>query len=214
MARHRTAGRGPGRHSSSAAPAAGTNWQRAAVAAVLALAASAMTVWSTTAAGVPVNFAISGSTFQVTADQLKGRDAVQYASFHKDARGRNRPVAVAGIGHATLTNVCQSSVARTPFGPVTLTIRGGRGALVTAEDMVIDLKQVRGDLHFGDVQMGRDASTLDAGAPTGAALGAYGQQAKTLDITDMRLSAWSLAAGSFSLRDATMAIRLGNRPCT
>ncbi|MFF4603061.1 DUF6230 family protein [Streptomyces sp. NPDC001339] len=213
MARHRATRRGS-RRRGGGAPTAGTSWRRVAVSAVLALAGSATTVWSTTAAGVPVSFAVSGSTFQVTADQLNGREAVQYASFDKDARGRSRPVAVAGIGHARLTNVCQSSVARTPFGPVTLTIRGGRGALVTAEDLVIDLQQVRGDLRFGDVQMGRDASRLDAaGSLTGGVLGAYGQQARTLDITDMRLSAWSLAAGSFSLHDATMSIRPGNRPC-
>ncbi|GAA2268228.1 hypothetical protein GCM10010145_48470 [Streptomyces ruber] len=122
-------------------------------------------------------------------------------------------VAVAAIGRATLTDVCQSSVTRTPFGALTLVIRSGRGTPVEATGMVIDLQQVTGDLRFGQVQMGRDAATLDASPPTHGAPGAYGQQAKTFGITRMRMDAWSLAAGSFSLRDASMSIRPGARPC-
>ncbi|MEU7039621.1 DUF6230 family protein [Streptomyces varsoviensis] len=190
-----------------------TDWRRLALAAPLALALAAGSVWATTASAVPVTFAVSGSTFQVAAAHLAGKDAVQFASFATDAAGKRRPVAVAGIGSARISHLCQSSVAHTPFGSVTLTIRSGEEHPVKAENLVIDLKRLDGDLRFGRVQMGRDAGSLDAVEGVRGDRGTYGQQARTLDIDRMRLRAWSLTAGTFSLRGASMAISPGDHSC-
>ncbi|MFE7118287.1 DUF6230 family protein [Streptomyces sp. NPDC057654] len=190
-----------------------TDWRRLALAGPLALALAAGSVWATTASAVPVTFAVSGSTFQVAADHLAGKDAVQFASFASDAAGKRRPVAVAGIGSARISHLCQSSVAHTPFGSVTLTIRSGEEHPVEAEDLVIDLKRLDGDLRFGRVQMGRDAGTLDAVQGVRGANGTYGQQARTLDIDRMRLRAWSLTAGTFGLKGASMSISPGDHSC-
>ncbi|MEN2423825.1 DUF6230 family protein [Streptomyces rimosus] len=191
---------------------AGTDWRRLVVtgAAGLLLACGAVAATTATAA-VPVYFAVSGSTFTVTAEALRGRNAVQYASVTTGTDQRH-PVAVAAIAHATLTGLCQSSVTHTPLGAVTLTIRSGDDHPVHARDLVIDLQQLKGDLHFEQVRMGQDASTL-TGAGARAQPGAYGQQASRLDINHVTVRAWSVAAGTFDLAGASMAIRPGAHPC-
>ncbi|MEU2563348.1 DUF6230 family protein [Streptomyces longispororuber] len=190
----------------------GTDWRRFALAGTAGLVLAGGTVAATTAtAAVPVYFAVSGSTFTVTADTLRGRNAVQYASV-TSGTDKKHPVAVASIADATLTNLCQSSVTRTPLGAVTLTIRTGENRSVHARDLVIDLQRLDGDLHFKDVRMGQDASTLRGAGPR-ARPGAYGQQARRLDINDVKVRAWSVAAATFELADASMSIRPGAHPC-
>ncbi|WP_052230289.1 DUF6230 family protein [Streptomyces sp. CT34] len=189
-----------------------TNWRRFTVAALGALALAAGTIATTTAASIPLSFAVAGSPFSVTAQRLKGTGAVQFASFRKDATGRKHAVAVVGIREAALYGLCQSAVAHTPLGTVTLLIRSGDDEPVTASRMTLDLASLEGDMSFGSVEMGRDAATLDGGGITGAS-GVYGQQARTLTIRDMRMAAWSLTAGMFSLNGATMDVRSGDHPC-
>ncbi|MEU6484538.1 DUF6230 family protein [Streptomyces sp. NPDC046887] len=170
-------------------------------------------VGTTMASALPVSFAVAGRSFQVSADSLHGEGAVQYAAFTRDSSGSSRPVAVAGIDSARITGLCQSSVTRTPFGAVTLLIRSRPDTPVDARGLVIDLDNLEGNLRFGDVQLGRDAATLDAVAGVRGAEGAYGQQARTMDITGMRLTSWSVTAGSFTLRGSRMFVRLGEHPC-
>ncbi|WP_030573725.1 DUF6230 family protein [Streptomyces aureocirculatus] len=170
------------------------------------------TVATTTAADIPVSFAVAGSPFTVTAQRLHADGATQFASFRKDAGGSRRPVAVVGIRHARIVGLCQSAVAHTPLGAVTLVISSRSEQPVRAEDMVLDLSRLTGDMTYESVEMGRDAATLDGSGFTGPA-GAHGQQARSLTITDLRLSAWSLMAGTFSLTDAEMAVRRGEQPC-
>lgn len=190
-----------------------TAWGRFALLGTAAVVLSATTVWTTIAAGVPITFAVSGSTFRITGDHMSGTGAAQFASYTTDAGGTRRPVAVAGIKHALITGVCQSAVAHTPIGDVTLIIRSSGAKPVEAFDMVIDLDRLEGDLTFGKVQMGRDASTLDVIEGVRGARGDYGQQAQTLDVERLRVSAWSITAGSFSLKNASMSVRLGDHSC-
>ncbi|MEC4016288.1 DUF6230 family protein [Streptomyces sp. H27-D2] len=184
-----------------------------ALLATVALTLSAGTLWATTAGAVPISFAVSGSTFQVRADHLAGTDAVQFASHTTDAAGRHHAVAVAGVGSAKITNLCQSAVAHTPLGDITLNIRSGEDHPVQADDMVIDMDRMEGDMTFGRVQMGRDAATLDSVPGAQGAPGTYGQQARTLKIDHLRLRAWSITAATFSLKDASMAVALGDHSC-
>ncbi|CCB71441.1 DUF6230 family protein [Streptantibioticus cattleyicolor] len=204
---------GTGRTGPHPSTPARTNWRRFAMVAPVTLALAAGTVWASTAVGAPVSFAVSGSTFQVAADHLTGTGAVQFAAFAQDNSGKQRPVAVAGVNHARIYRMCQSSVARTPFGSVTLRIRSVGDNPVEADHLVIDLDRLEGRWRFGQVVMGRDAGRLDAVEGVHGLPGAYGQQAGTLEIDRMRLHAWSIAAGTFSLKNAGMSIEPGDHPC-
>ncbi|MDJ1134260.1 DUF6230 family protein [Streptomyces iconiensis] len=189
-----------------------TDWRRFALVFPLTALLAAGTIATTTAAEIPVSFAVAGSPFTVTAQRLKATDATQFASFRRDAKGSDHPVAVVGLRSARISNLCQSAVAHTPLGTATLVIRSGEDEPVRASGMVLDLVDLTGDMTFRSVEMGRDAATLDASGPQGTA-GTYGQQARSLTITDMRLKAWSLTAGMFSLAGASMSVKGGEKPC-
>jgi hypothetical protein len=155
---------------------------------------------------------MADSPFTVTAQRLHAQGAVQFASFRQDASGRQRPVAAVGLRKATLYGLCQSAVAHTPLGTATLLIRADEQKPVRASSMALDLALLQGDMTFGQVEMGRDAATLEGAGVTGPS-GTYGQQAGTLTIEHMRLEAWSVTAGMFSLDGVTMRVRAGAHPC-
>ncbi|WP_344358120.1 DUF6230 family protein [Streptomyces gobitricini] len=158
-------------------------------------------------------FAVSGSSFTVTADHLDGHNAVQYISTDVELDGTRHPVAVAAISRARLKNMCQFAVTRTPVGPVALVVRGGGAEPVQAEDLVIDLDRITGDMRFEQARMGQDASTLDGQAGAQGLQGVFGQRVGRLVVKDMRLRAWSLTAGVLKLKQATLAISLEESPC-
>ncbi|WP_159037173.1 DUF6230 family protein [Streptomyces specialis] len=191
----------------------GLDWRRFCVVWVLALVTAGGTVWATTAAAVPVRFAVSGSEFRVSAERLEGHGVIQYASVTEGAGGERRPVAVTGIGRAEMRDLCLSAVAHTPLGAVTLLIRSAPGKDVRADDLVLDLEQLEGDLEFGDAQLGRDAASLDAGPGGPGPDGGYGQQARTLTIDGMRLRSWSVTAATFRLDSTRISVRLGEHTC-
>ncbi|QHC21483.1 DUF6230 family protein [Streptomyces sp. GS7] len=191
----------------------GTNCRRLAIVVALSGLAAAITIGGMQAAAMPVSFAVTGSTFQVSAKQMHGVGAVQFASLTSDAAGHDRPAAVAGISRARLTGLCQSSVAHTPLGAVTLRIEADDGRTTEAHRLVLGLSELKGDMRFGEVEMGRDAATLDAVAGVHGASGQYGQQARTLDVDGMRLTSQSITAGSFDLSGARMHVQLGDHPC-
>lgn len=206
---HRATGR---RHRRAAKDTGRTNWRRFTLAGIGALVTAAGTIAATTAAAVPVSFAVSGSPFIVRAERLEATSAVQFPSFRQDATGRQRPVAAVGIQQARIYRLCQSAVARTPLGTATLQIRSGSDEPVQVDALAIDLSRLSGDMTYRHVEMGRDASTLRAAGVSGTP-GTYGQHARTLTIKNMRLKAWSLTAGMFALTDASMSVKAGEQPC-
>ncbi|MEU4797526.1 DUF6230 family protein [Streptomyces sp. NPDC023327] len=187
-----------------------TDWRRFALAVTGALVLAGAMVAATTAAAIPVSFAVAGSPFTVTAHRLEAEGVTQFASFRQETSGRRHAVAAVGLEEAALYGLCQSAVARTPLGTATLRIRSGDHRAVKASSLALDLSSIRGDMRFHAVEMGRDAATLRGarGAP-----GTYGQYADSLTIRHMRMDAWSLTAGLFTLGDATMDVRAGEHPC-
>ncbi|MFD2348274.1 DUF6230 family protein [Nonomuraea ferruginea] len=158
-----------------------TRWRRFAAVLVPALAAAAILVGVTGEGGVAASFALSGERFKISADRLVGKGFAQYGDVASTAEGR-RPVLVSVIGRARITGLCQSALVRTPVGPVTFLVRAGDGERpVEAANLVIDLHQLSGDVTFGDIEIGRDAATLDAprrsGRPSGRHRPAGGHRA-------------------------------------
>ena len=64
---------------------------------------------------------------------------------------------------------------------------GGGGTPATASNLLIDMDSLEGNATFDNIQIGRDASTLDAG-PDGAigAAGSFGQQADKVTILNLQ----------------------------
>ena len=190
-----------------------TRWRRFALVTVPAVVLAGGIVLGMADGAIAASFAVSGSTFKVSADQLVGNGFVQYGGIAVDKAGKQHPVAVSGMRSATLTNLCQSVVI--PGLPVSMVIKAGPpGNPAHATDLLIDMTQLNGDATFNNIHIGQDASTLDAAGPNAHGLqGGFGQQADSVDITNLRQVAWSTSAGTFTLNGLDLHVSMTKEEC-
>lgn len=200
-----------------------TRWRRFAALMVPATAVAGAIVFGMANGAIAASFAVSGQTFKVSASKLVGDGFVQYGGLAvmKGGNPENpddfnktvKPVAVSGIKNAKLYDLCQS--VKVPNLPVVLTINaGGNGTPATASDLMIDMDSLEGDATFTNIEIGRDASTLDDG-PSGAVgmAGSFGQQADKVVITNLKQVARSTSAGTFALTGLRLAVNVGGNEC-
>ncbi|MFF4216391.1 DUF6230 family protein [Streptomyces nondiastaticus] len=191
-------------------------WRRFAVLAVPGFAATAALAVALAEGALAASFAVSGQEFKVSADSLEGEGFAQYGSVDTNARGDLLPVAVTAIKEAELKKLCQSVVTHLPvIGDISLTLTaGGSGTPVRASNLFIDATQLGGDAEFKNVEIGRDASTLDKG-PDGAQglQDLFAQQADHVSMKKVRQVAWATNAGTFKLAGLRMNIAKGKQEC-
>ncbi|GGQ61089.1 DUF6230 family protein [Couchioplanes azureus] len=186
-----------------------TNWRRFAVAAAVPAAAAGALVFGMANGAFAASFTVSGQAFKISADRLEGNGFAQYGGHDDTVNGKQIPVAVSGIASAELYNLCQS--VKTPGLPVVLTIRAGReaGKPAKATDLVIGVSELSGEAKFTDINIGQDASTLGLGGKAAKGKpGDFGQEAKHVTITDLRQTAVSTTAGTFTLSGLNMKVNL------
>ncbi|MGC5020167.1 DUF6230 family protein [Micromonospora sp. DT47] len=186
-----------------------TRWRRFAALMVPATVIAGAIVMGMANGALAASFAVSGQTFKVSASELRGEGFVQYGGIAEEIDGTEHPVAVTGIRNARLFDLCQS--AKVPGAPVVLTINaGGGGRPATASDLLIDVDSLEGDAEFTNINIGQDASTLEGG-PDGAqgARKAFGQQAATVTIKNLRQVARSTHAGTFNLTGLKLKVNVG-----
>jgi hypothetical protein len=190
-----------------------TRWRRFALVTAPAVVLAGAIVFGMADGAIAASFAVSGSTFKVSADVLDGTGFVQYGGLAVDRAGNKHPVAVSGIKNATLTNLCQSVMAP---GGISLVIRAGtdKAHPATATDLLIDMSQLSGDATFTNIDIGADASLLNKG-PGGAVgqPGGFGQQADKVTINGLRQVAWSTSAGTFTLNGLDLHVSLSGEQC-
>ncbi len=171
---------------------------RVALAAVPATLAVSALMTGVAAGAVPVSFAVSGSPFKISASHLHGESFSQYSGVAYDKDKTPHPVAIANIGTASLANLCQSVVADTPLGKLGLIIHAGGGDTpAQASNLQIAMTDLQGDATFHDIRIGVDAGsvvTASKGTP-----GDFAQDASSLDIDNVKQTAWSTTAGTFTL---------------
>jgi hypothetical protein len=175
-----------------------------------------------------VGFNVSGQNFKVRADKLVATGFEQYgyvdASIEPGSspvKQDPQPVAVSAMKTAEITNLCQSVVTDLGiFGKVTLVITAGdHGDPVTATNMVVDMTELSGDADFKSIQIGRDASTMDAGPTNDSGelaqrqQGYFGQQAGSVTITNLHQTAWSTVASEFNLKHLSLKLHKGQDEC-
>ncbi|WP_175410032.1 DUF6230 family protein [Streptomyces sp. TRM64462] len=190
-------------------------WRRFAALAVPGVALTAALGVALSSGAIAASFAVSGQQFKVSADSLTGQGFAQYGSFDTNARDELLPVAVTAIQRAELKNLCQSVVTSLPVvGDISLNLTAGGSTPVTATNLFVDATQLSGNAEFNNIEIGRDASTLDKG-PDGAQgmQDLFGQQADDVRINDLRQVAWATNAGTFKLSGLSMKITKGKKEC-
>ncbi|MDL9979931.1 DUF6230 family protein [Microbacterium sp. ASV49] len=171
---------------------------RVALAAVPATLAVSALMTGVAYGAVPVSFAVSGTPFKISASHLHGEGFSQYSGVAQEKGGAVHPVAIANIASASLANLCQSVVADTPLGKLGLLINaGGGGNPATASDLQIGMTDLQGDATFKNIRIGVDASSVITSAKGTA--GDFAQDATSMDIDNLKQTAWSTTAGTFTL---------------
>jgi hypothetical protein len=190
-----------------------TRWRRFAALIVPATLAAGALVAFTAEGVLAASFAVSGQNFKVSAESLEAEGFAQFGSVDTGADGEHHAVAPAGIRSATLSNLCQSVLVPTPFGDMTLRLTAGGAKPVTATNLVLDADQLGGDATFTDIELGRDASTLDQVPGHTGPRGRYGHQAAKVSMTNVEVRAWKTTAGTFTMTGMRMVAKFGRDEC-
>lgn len=195
-------------------PEGRTAWKKSAVVALPAVLAVGALATVMAQGALAASFAVSGTHFQVSSGKLTSSGLSSYVHTDRDADGRGHPVALLGIGKATLADICQSAQVKTPVGTVVFKLTaGGEAGAVTADSLVIDGEDLVGDARFGRAQIGRDAASLDAVPGVRGPKGAFGLQAGDIEVAGVKSHAWSATGGNFRLRGLRVSVSLDGSKC-
>ncbi|MFE4861805.1 DUF6230 family protein [Streptomyces sp. NPDC056670] len=213
----------------------GTRWKRFALVMVPSVAATAAIGVGLAQGALAASFSVSGVDFKVTAQQLDGRNLLQYGSVAtgKDLNGKDavHPVVVSGFSDATITKMCQSVVQPLPFGlgDVTMTLKAGQGdQKIEATNIYLDVSELSTDAQFTNIDIGvaagegkRDANGnvvtkiqpgADGKTPGGSPYG-FAQRADRAVLSNVEQRAWATTAGSFKLPGLSLSLSGGKHEC-
>jgi hypothetical protein len=210
--------------SQDAATEGRTNWRRFAVAVGVPTVVAGGLVVALAQGALAASFSISGQDFHLTASSLDGTGFTQYSGQSNTVAKGPKVVAVSGIQTATIHDLCQSVVGSIPLPtggsiPVTLRIEAGQtgaGKSVKAENLLIGMSDLSGDATFGNINIGQDASTLDQAGPNlpKGDVGGFGQGADTVHIDNLKQTATSTSASTFTLQGMHLQLLVGqNKDC-
>ncbi|MET9698686.1 DUF6230 family protein [Streptomyces sp. NPDC006529] len=196
-------------------PAEGrVHWKKTAAAGLPAFVAVGVLATVMAQGALAASFAVSGTAFQVSSSNLSSKGLASYVQTDRSVDGAGHPVALLGIGEATLADICQSAVVDTPVGKVVFKLTaGGPAGNVTATHLVIDGEDLTGDARFGTAEIGRDASTLDRVDGVRGGAGKFGLQAGDIEVKGVRSHAWSATGGDFRLKGLKLDVALDGKQC-
>ncbi|MFD3328140.1 DUF6230 family protein [Streptomyces sp. NPDC058701] len=195
-------------------PEGRVDWKRTAAVALPAVFAVGALAMVMAQGALAASFAVSGTNFQVSSSKLSSKGLASYVQTDRSVDGKGHPVALLGLGEATLSDICQSAEARTPLGTVVFKLTaGGPAGEVTAGNLVIDGEDLVGDAVFGTAEIGRDASTLDRVDGVRGEPGTFGLQAGNIEVLGVRSHAWSATGGNFRLKGMKLSVSLDGTKC-
>ncbi|MGW4791023.1 DUF6230 family protein [Nonomuraea sp. NPDC004297] len=189
-------------------------WKRFAWILVPVTALTGLLVGATAQGVIGATFVVSGRSFKLFSGELRGQGFTLATGVDRTKKGRLIPVIVAGIRRATVSDLCTSALVKTPLGTVTLRLTGARdGNVASIDDLVIDVALGQTAASIRDLELGRDASTLDEVPDGRGPAGTFGGQARSVTLHNVRLSAWAATAATFSLPDLRLNIVRGEQEC-
>ncbi|WP_369391541.1 DUF6230 family protein [Streptomyces sp. CG1] len=200
-----------------------TRWRRFTAVLVPSVAACAALGIAMGQGALAASFLISGQKFQVTADTLTSRGLSIYGMVDVTRQGKRVPVEVTGSRHSTISGLCQSVVVEVPvLGPQTLKITGGNKRPVEASNLFLDTEfQSAGEADFRGLDQGIARGEITKGPinpgdknspffdPNG-----FGQQATSVTLTDVHVTAVALSAGTFNIPGLRVQIEQGRHACS
>ncbi|MFG2938142.1 DUF6230 family protein [Streptomyces sp. NPDC048282] len=199
-----------------------TRWRRFAVVLVPCVAACASVGIAMAQGALAASFFISGQKFQVTADSLTARGFSLYGTIDVTRKHELVPVVVTGFRHATVRGLCQSVVVDIPVvGTRTLRLTGGDGRPAEASNLFIDATtETVADATFGNLDIGVAQGALTKGPVRSTDRNsrffdpdAVAQQATSATLTDVRVNAVAVSAGTFNIPGLALRLVRGDQAC-
>lgn len=161
------------------------------------------------------SFSVSGTSYKATADELDADGVVQYGSVDQGPN-QAHPVLVNGFRQARLDNFCQSILipGLPGVGQATVQLKAPGKSGMTAQNLVLGVQDVTGDLTLSNVEIGRDAGQLDRGPNSAKGKsGGFGIQADKAHISHLRQVAWSTTASTLKLNQVQISVKPGKNEC-
>ncbi|MFC4530059.1 DUF6230 family protein [Sphaerisporangium dianthi] len=189
-------------------------WRRFGLVFIPSMAAAALLVGATVQGAVGASFVVAGTPIKASADLIKAYGDEEFGGFVETRDGQKIPVYIIANRRVETFNLCQSYLLRTPIGPVTVrTTAGANGKPVVAKQQVIKTTMLSGDLTYTNIELGRDASTLDTVPGVSGPPGTPGVQATKVVSRNSRQVFLALSAARLELPDVTLRILLGDHEC-
>ncbi|RKT54516.1 DUF6230 family protein [Saccharothrix australiensis] len=182
---------------------------------VAGLAVSALLLVAVSRGALAASFAVSGTSFKISADRLEGTGFVQFGGVDGGPEGAHA-VSPSAFRTVVLDNFCQSASLRSlpVVGDVTLRIASPGEGGMSATDIVLGVAEQRGDLTLLNPQIGVDAGQVSKGPPgVVGPPGGFGQQADRATIVAPRIEAWSAAASTLRLKNSLLTLHNGGGEC-
>jgi hypothetical protein len=189
-------------------------WKRFGLILVPVAAMTSLLIGATAHGVIAATFVISGNGFKLFAGELRGQGFSLATDVDRTRKGRLVPVIVAGVRRAAVTELCSSALVKTPVGTVTLRLTGGQGGNeVNIDNLVIDVTAGQNAASIRDLELGRDAGTLDEVPAGRGPAGTFGGQARVVTLHNVRLDARAVTAATFSLPDLGLRLSRGVYEC-
>ncbi|MGP3684711.1 DUF6230 family protein [Streptomyces sp. IBSNAI002] len=90
-------------------PEGRVRWRKAALVAVPALGVVGALAVVMAQGALAASFAVSGTSFQVSSSRLSSKGLASFVQTDRSVDGKGHPVALLGIGEATLADICQAA---------------------------------------------------------------------------------------------------------
>lgn len=195
-----------------------TRWTRFVAVFGIGAVGAGVLMFGMSQGALAASFAVSGSNFKVSASKLTGTGFVQFGGVDVGS-GKAHPVAVNGFQTATLDKFCQSVfVPGVPLvGDVTMRITAADAGGMVADNLVVNLTDLTGDLTLDKPQIGVDAGQMAEKGSGPAGLkgesGGFGLQAASATINGLKQTAWSTTAQTIKFTGMGLTVREGREEC-
>jgi hypothetical protein len=189
-------------------------WRRFAAIFVPATAAAVLLLYATVQGAIGVTFAVAGRKIKVSADKVRAWAPTEFGGVVETKEGKPIPVLVTTTRRTELFNLCQSYLFSTPLGDSTIKLTGGTdGRPVVAENQVVDALVLRQEPRYTNIQIGRDASTLDTPPGAEGRPGEVSQFASMAVSTNLRQIQLAVSATSIVIPNSLVRVLPGDQGC-
>jgi hypothetical protein len=199
-----------------------TRWRRFAAVLVAGVTAGSVLAIAMAQGVLAASFFISGQKFQIRVQKLTVSGFSLYSMIDVTRKHQLVPVLVSGSRRAALSGLCQSVVIDVPvLGPQTVKVTGGEERPVEASNLFLDVTSQSADqANFTDLDIGvaqgaiskgpvrpddRNSRFFDPDLP--------GQQATSVSLTDVRLTAVAVSAATFDVPGLSAVLEQGRDEC-